>query len=95
MKKIIPFIVKITEIKIIPSIIAKFRFPFDVSKAIAVVITRVTPSIFPPTIMTDPTSDNALPVAAKIIVINENFASINNALMIDLLGIPSDVSCSQ
>ena len=66
---------KITEIKIIPSIIAKFRFPFDVSKAIAVVITRVTPSIFPPTIMTDPTSDNALPVAAKIIVINENTAS--------------------
>ena len=48
----------------------------------------------PATIMTDPTSDNALPVAAKTIVTNENFASSNNALMIELFGTPSDVSCS-
>ena len=51
--------------------IAKERSPLDVSSAIAVVITRVTPSMFPPTIITAPTSDNALPVAAKTIVTNE------------------------
>src|SRR6266853_1802484 len=41
---------------------ASGRSPLLVSSAIVVVITRVTPSMFPPTIMTAPTSAAARPI---------------------------------
>src|SRR5690606_36575478 len=51
-----------------PSPSASGRSPLLVSSAIAVVITRVTPSILPPTIMTAPTSALARPKPARIAV---------------------------
>src|SRR5579863_255780 len=45
----------------IPKPIASARFPFEVSSAIAVVIVRVNPSMFPPTMMMEPTSAAARP----------------------------------
>ena len=62
--------------RIIPSANASSKFPFDVSKAIVVVITRVEPAIFPPTIITAPTSAIARPNPAKTAVKIENLASI-------------------
>ena len=54
---------------------ASSKLPFDVSKAIVVVITRVDPAILPPTIITAPTSAIARPNPAKTAVKIENLAS--------------------
>ena len=51
-----------------PSASASGRSPLLVSSAIAVVITRVTPSMLPPTIITAPTSAIARPNAVSSIV---------------------------
>ena len=56
---------------IMPKANASGKLPFDVSKDIDVVMTRVKWSILPPTMMTAPTSDIALPKPAKITVNNE------------------------
>ena len=61
--------------RIIPSAKASSKLPFDVSKAIVVVITRVDPAILPPTIITAPTSAIARPNPAKTAVKIENLAS--------------------
>ena len=47
---------------------AKGKSPLLVSKAMAVVMTRVKPSMLPPTTMTAPTSDTARPNAANTTV---------------------------
>ncbi len=47
--------------KITPNFIAMSVLPFDVSRTILVVITLVFPAIFPPTIITAPTSAIARP----------------------------------
>ena len=47
---------------------ASGRSPFDVSSAIVVVMVRVNPSIFPPTIINDPTSAAARQKPASNIV---------------------------
>src|SRR5258708_30601617 len=52
-------------IRMKPSPRASGRSPFEVSRAIAVVITRVTPSMLPPTLMTAPTSALARPRPAR------------------------------
>ena len=59
-----------TEIAIstVPSPTASPRFPFDVSSAIAVVITRVTWLMLPPTMITAPTSAMARPKPARATV---------------------------
>src|SRR2546427_100749 len=62
-------------IRIIPNPSASGRSPLLVSSAMAVVITRVTPSMFPPTIITAPTSAAARPNPARIVVSNENRVS--------------------
>ena len=68
------------KISIIPRAKASSRLPFDVSKAIVVVITRVDPAILPPTIITAPTSAIARPNPAQIAVKIENLASMINIL---------------
>ena len=55
----------------IPNPKAKLKLPLLVSKAIAVVMTLVTWSILPPTIITAPTSAIALPKPASKTVANE------------------------
>ena len=69
------FIINDIKSKIIPKAKAKGRSPLDVSSAIVVVITLVTWSIFPPTIITAPTSDIARPNPARNIVIKESLLS--------------------
>ena len=63
-----------------PKAKAKDKFPFEVSKAIVVVITLVRWSILPPTIITAPTSEIALPNPAKITVKIEYLASYKQAI---------------
>src|SRR6266849_3100561 len=62
-------------IRIIPNPSASGRSPLLVSSAMVVVITRVTPSMFPPTIITAPTSAAARPNPARIVVSSENRVS--------------------
>ena len=54
--------------RITPRASASGRSPLLVSSAIAVVITRVTPSMLPPTIITAPTSEAARPKPASTTV---------------------------
>ena len=54
-----------------PSPSASGRSPLLVSSAMVVVITRVTPSMLPPTIITAPTSEAARPKPASTIVTSE------------------------
>ena len=66
-----------------------------VSSAIVVVITRVTPSMLPPTIMTAPTSAIARPNPASNTVASEkrvSHSSVNTARMVRA---PSEISCSR
>ena len=65
----------------IPSASASGRSPLLVSSAIVVVITRVTPSMLPPTIITAPTSEIARPNAVSITVATaqRSCSSINSA----------------
>ncbi len=58
-----------------PSASASGRSPLLVSSAIVVVITRVTPSMLPPTIITAPTSAMARPKPASSTVASENRVS--------------------
>ena len=58
-----------------PSPSASGRSPLLVSSAIAVVITRVTPSMLPPTMMTAPTSDAARPKPASTTVSSDHRVS--------------------
>ena len=60
-----------TASRIMPSASASGRSPLLVSSAMAVVITRVTPSMLPPTIMTAPTSAAARPKPASTTVTSE------------------------
>ena len=61
--------------KITPNARARGKFPFDVSREIDVVMTRVKWSIFPPTIITAPTSEIARPKPARTTVTSEYLAS--------------------
>jgi len=54
------FITNAMDKSVIPRLNAKDSSPLDVSKTMLVVITLVKLSILPPTIITAPTSDNAL-----------------------------------
>lgn len=69
-----------------PKLRAKFKSPREVSRTILVVITRVLWAILPPTIITAPTSDNALPSPVNN-VINKSFLPSNimvyNFLVVD------------
>ena len=58
-----------------PRASASGRSPLLVSSAIAVVITRVTPSMLPPTIITAPTSEAARPKPASTTVRSEKRVS--------------------
>ena len=60
---------------IIPKASAKESSPFEVSIVIVVVITLVRWSIFPPTIITAPTSEIPFARPAKTTVISEYLAS--------------------
>ncbi len=62
---------------------ASGRLPLVVSSAIAVVITRVTPTMLPPTIITVPTSEIARPNAVSMIVSRpkRSCTSISSALV--------------
>ena len=55
-------------ISTMPRPMAKGRSPFDVSRAMAVVMVRVKPSMLPPTIMMAPTSAAARPKPASSVV---------------------------
>ena len=61
--------------KITPKPSANAKFPLLVSSAIAVVITLVTWSMLPPTIITAPTSALARPNPAKTAVVTLNLPS--------------------
>src|SRR5690606_38618228 len=58
-------------IRITPTESASGRSPLEVSSAMVVVITRVTPAMLPPTIMTAPTSAEARPRPASTAVSSE------------------------
>ena len=73
---------------------AKDKFPLEVSSAIAVVIILVKWSIFPPTIMTAPTSDIALPKPAKTTVESEYLASNKYAKIALCLGTDKEKNSS-
>ena len=64
------------EISVIPKLNASASSPLDVSSTILVVITLVIFAIFPPTIITAPTSDKALPRPVTIIINNSNLHSL-------------------
>ncbi len=74
---------------------ANGRSPFEVSRAMAVVITRVTPSMLPPTIITAPTSAIARPNAARTIVTSEKRRSCSSAAAERHGVAPSDWNCSR
>ena len=61
---------------IIPKASARESSPFEVSIVIVVVITLVRWSIFPPTIITAPTSETPFARPARTTVISEYLASI-------------------
>ena len=69
------FITKAIDKSVIPKLKAKDNSPREVSKTILVVITRVKLSILPPTIITAPTSDNALLKPVMIITKRLNLDS--------------------
>ena len=69
------FITNAIDKSVIPKLKAKDSSPLDVSKTILVVITLVKLSILPPTIITAPTSDNALLKPVMIITKRLNLDS--------------------
>ena len=74
---------------------ASGRSPFEVSSAIAVVITRVTPSMLPPTIITAPTSALARPRPASTAVRSEKRMSQSTvSAAARTPSTPSERSCS-
>ena len=78
-----------------PSPSASGRSPLLVSSAIVVVMTRVTPSMLPPTIMTAPTSDAARPKPASTIVTSEKRRSQSSVGAAPSFVSPSERSCSR
>ena len=78
-----------------PSASASGRSPLLVSSAIVVVITRVTPSMLPPTIITAPTSAIARPNPASSTVASEKRVSHSSVSAALTVPAPSDVSCSR
>ena len=74
---------------------ASGRSPLLVSSAIAVVITRVTPSMLPPTIITAPTSEAARPKPASTIVTSEKRRSHSSVSAAPSRVSPSERSCSR
>src|SRR5258706_257652 len=81
-------------IRIIPRPSASGRSPLLVSSAMVVVITRVTPSMFPPTIIPAPTSAAARPNPARIVVSSENRVSHRSVRAASARPAPSERSCS-
>src|SRR6267154_1345795 len=81
-------------IRIIPRPSASGRSPLLVSSAMVVVITRVTPSMFPPTIITAPTSAAARPNPARIVVSSEKRVSQRRVSAAFTRPAPSERSCS-
>src|SRR5882762_387429 len=81
-------------IRMIPNPSASGRSPLLVSSAMVVVITRVTPSMFPPTIITAPTSAAARPNPARIVVSSENRVSQSSVRAAFTRPAPSERSCS-
>ena len=77
-----------------PSPSASGKSPLLVSSAMAVVMTRVNPSMLPPTIITAPTSDTARPKA----VISTVSKAYRSSQAISRLRMPSpapsELSCS-
>src|ERR1041385_2631671 len=80
--------------RMIPNPSASGRSPLLVSSAMVVVITRVTPSMFPPTIITAPTSAAARPNPARIGVRSEKRVSQSRVSAAFIRPAPSDRSCS-
>ena len=78
-----------------PSPSASGRSPLLVSSAIAVVMTRVTPSMFPPTMITAPTSAAARPKPASTIVTSEKRRSQSSVTAAPNRFSPSERSCSR
>ena len=74
---------------------ASGRSPLLVSSAIVVVITRVTPSMLPPTIITAPTSAAARPKPASTTVSSEKRMSHRSVSAAVHLRAPSERSCSR
>ena len=81
-------------IRMRPSESASGRSPLEVSRAIVVVITRVTPSMLPPTIITAPTSASARPMPASTAVKSEYRMSQTRVSAAPMPCAPSDRSCS-
>ena len=80
----------------VPSASASGRSPLLVSSAIVVVITRVTPSMLPPTIMTAPTSADGAPEPGEQRQSPARIACPTAAsLQRPKVPAPSDVSCSR
>ena len=77
-----------------PSPRASGRSPLLVSSAIVVVMTRVTPSMLPPTMMTAPTSDAARPKPAITRVASVKRKSQSSVAAAPSLVSPSERSCS-
>jgi hypothetical protein len=70
------FIIIAIKIKEIPKLNANDNSPLDVSRTMLVVIIRVKLSIFPPTIITAPTSESAL-LSPVMTMINKSYLDSN------------------
>src|SRR5688572_4396852 len=73
---------------------ASGRSPLEVSRAIVVVMTRVTPSMLPPTIITAPTSALARPKPASTAVRSEKRTSHSTVSAALAPSTPSERNCS-
>ena len=78
-----------------PNASANGKSPLLVSSEMAVVITRVTPSILPPTIITAPTSAMARPNPASTAVVSVNRISHSRARMHCMRLALRETSCSR
>src|SRR5574343_386057 len=77
-----------------PKAKASGKSPLLVSSAIAVVITRVKPSMLPPTIITAPTSETARPKAVTKVVTRAMRSSQASSRLRSKVPAPSDAHCS-
>ena len=78
-------------IRVIPKLIANDNSPLEVSKTMLVVITRVWCAIFPPTMITAPTSAKALPNPARKLTDNKLLDSFNKVRIMPILPTPIDL----
>ena len=84
---------KVIASRIAPSARASSKLPCRVSSTIAVVKTRVRPSMLPPTSMTAPTSEMMPPNPAMMETITPMRASANTVNVVCQLVAPSERTC--